>query len=68
MTRPREHGTCGCYQNGPTGTILERAGCRCALCRAANRDYQRAYRARRYGKTLPACVRGLGWPRTGGTP
>lgn len=25
-------------------------GCRCAVCRAANRDYMRGYLARRYGK------------------
>lgn len=24
-------------------------GCRCAICRAANRDYMRGYLARRYG-------------------
>ena len=26
-------------------------GCRCSICRAANRDYMRGYLARRYGKT-----------------
>lgn len=43
------HGTTTCYHNG----------CSCDLCKAANREAMRRYRARR---RPPKCVRGLGWP------
>jgi hypothetical protein len=43
-----------------------RNGCRCDVCRAANRDYMRAYRASRRGLTAPAPLRddGLEAPAT----
>lgn len=38
MTRAKKHGTYGEYQNYK---------CRCALCRKANADYNKAYRERK---------------------
>lgn len=43
------------------------AGCRCDACKAANRDYVRAYRRRGKDREvrgrLGDCAPGLGWPR-----
>jgi len=52
------HGTYSRYTRGK---------CRCDACKAAHRDYQRAYRRSGRDKAVAArlggCVPGLGWPR-----
>lgn len=54
------HGTYARYQKAG-------GGCRCDACRAAARDYHRAYRRRARDRWVSdnygSCVRGLGWPR-----
>jgi len=59
-TQPPPHGTTRRYRS-------PQYKCRCDACRAAARDYVRAYR--RTGRSTEprssGCVPGLGWPRAG---